>query len=201
MPLPSHEAVMRRVVVVLLVLLGLSLRWPAAGVAPPPLDFALEDLSGKTVRLSELEANGPVLVFFYKTFCPTSKMAMKKYQIFESYYQAQCPRLSVLAVGHDSKAELTKFLADNQFIFHSVEDPPPFKVSRAMGVRSTPTLMLFGQDGQRLGLVRNWDRSETNALAKTLADLSGVAYRPVSTEDDGLPEHQPGCVVVDLDDK
>ncbi len=172
---------------------------PAPAASSAPAAFALDDLDGKTVRLSDLEADGPVVLFFYKTFCPVSKMAMEKYGIFDRYYRAQFPHLHVVAVGHNPRPELKKFLADNHFDFYSVEDPPPFKVSRSLGVRATPTLILFGQDGQRLAFVSSWDRDQTNALAQKLADLTHVAYRPVSTPDDGLPAHQAGCVVVDLD--
>ena len=63
-------------------------------VGNPAPDFALEDLSGRTVRLGELKGR-PVLINFWATWCPPCLKEIPEIQRFYARYRGQLEVLGV----------------------------------------------------------------------------------------------------------
>lgn len=175
---------MRRALLVLAILVGLA--------APGRCDVVWQDTAGHAVRLASLQQQGPVVLVFFKTWCSTSARAVQRFEIFQTWYAARNPRFHYVAVGANSLPEIRSFVAQYKITATTVEDPAPFKASRDLGARATPTLVLLDANGRRLALVSSWDRDAVNRLARKVAELTGVPYKPVSTPGDGMSAEVPG---------
>ena len=70
---------------------GIAGRSLSVGQAAP--DFALPDAHGRTVRLADLRAQGPVVVMFYRgAWCPFCNLAVRA-------YQEALPQIKALGAG------------------------------------------------------------------------------------------------------
>ena len=129
---------------------------------------------------------GPKVLFFYKVTCPVCQMAAPKVQAFEEAYPG-----SILGVGQDPKEKLLEFSRTSGMTFRSVPDLDPYDASNRWGIRIVPTTFLV--DGETVvDTVESWDRDGLNRVSKTVAEMTGTAYRPISDPADGLPELRPG---------
>lgn len=81
-------------------------------VGNPAPDFALPDLEGRIVRLSDLKGR-PVLVNFWATWCPPCREEMPA---IEEFYRKYEGRIEVVGVDVGEKPETVReFLADQPF--------------------------------------------------------------------------------------
>lgn len=152
----------------------------------PARDLVFRDLEGRDVPLSGMLDKGPVVVAVFKTWCSTSAMSIPYYE------KLACYGVPILLVGHNEMDDLKAFAARSSFASPIVQDPPPFRASRALGVRATPTLLLIGSDGTVLERVSPWNRAAVNRVSQRLAEMTGKPYVAVSTEGDGMPDERPG---------
>ena len=129
---------------------------------------------------------GPKVLFFYKVTCPVCQMAAPKAQRFEEAYPG-----TILGVGQDPKEKLLSFSREFGLTFRSVPDAEPYDVSNKWGIRVVPTAFLVEGDNV-LDTVESWDRDGLNRISKSLAEMTGSSYRPISDPDDGLPPFRPG---------
>jgi len=141
-------------------------------------DFALTDETGASRRLSELLANGPVVLYFYP-------MALTRGCTAESCHfrdlAAEFGALGAQRVGisADKVDKQRRFSEKHQFDFPLLSDAAK-SVAKAYGVRRGPGLIpnkratfVIGTDG----LVKAVVRSETNMTAH--ADQALAALRAV----------------------
>jgi len=130
---------------------------------------------------------GPRALFLYKVTCPVCQMAAPKVQRLQEAYPGR-----IVGIGEDPDEELEAFGRRFGLSFASSPDLPPYELSNAYGIRTVPTTFLVGRDGIIVRTVESWDREGLNELSKTLAELSGAAYAPISEPADGLPPFRPG---------
>lgn len=69
-------------------------------------DFTLKNIEGKTVKLSEVYQDGPVILTFWSTWCKNCPEEMKHFQRFYDQYKEQ--GLTVLAVSIDGTKTVSK---------------------------------------------------------------------------------------------
>lgn len=158
-----------------------------AGAEAP--GFTLPDGDGAARSLDSLAGGGAVLLAFFKTTCPTCRLAMPVVGELERRYGDALP---VVAVTQTAVDATRPWLADAGFAGPVLDDEQGrFAVSRAYGVDSVPTLVLV--DGGRVAQAsEGWDRDRMNAWATELGTRTGRAVDPVSTEGDGRPAFKPG---------
>jgi peroxiredoxin len=130
---------------------------------------------------------GPIALFFYKVTCPVCRMAAPKADSMARGYPGH-----LAGIGQDPAPKLVTFANEQGMGFGSVSDPPPFAASRAYGIETVPTLFVIDARGTIAEAVESWDRAGYNRASRTLADLTGLPYREVSNEGDGLPAFRPG---------
>lgn len=108
-------------------------------------DFALVDLAGQPVRLSDF-AGRPVLINAWATWCPPCRGEMPA---LESYYTAhEADGLVLLAVNAgESRATVNAFIAQTGFTFPVLLDPGQ-RVLSGLGIQAFPTSILIGRDGR-----------------------------------------------------
>jgi thiol-disulfide isomerase/thioredoxin len=150
---------LRRIFPLLLLLLGLvwiviSRAEPASvtgGQIPAPQkgflapDFALEDLDGQTVRLSELFGK-PLVVNFWASWCPPCRAEMPAMQAVHERYAGQVHLLAVNATQQDSLADARAFVNENGLTFPILLDPDG-AAYRQFAITSLPTTFFIGADG------------------------------------------------------
>ena len=132
-------------------------------------------------------ASAPTALFFYKTTCPVCRMAAPKAQAFNAAYPGR-----IVGVGEDPPGKLASFAGEFGVEFGSVPDLPPYPASDAYGIEVVPTLFVIDAGGAIVETVESWDREGWNRASETMAGLTGSAYVPVSSEEDGLPAFRPG---------
>lgn len=97
---------MRSVVVFLLIGLVFAVVNVAGADSNVAPDFTLETLDGKTLKLSDVYKNGPVLLTFWSTWCKNCPEEMKHFQRFYDQYKER--GLTVLAVSIDGTKTISK---------------------------------------------------------------------------------------------
>lgn len=159
----------------------------AAGAPAPP--FTLNDGAGAARSLSDLTASGPALLTFFKTSCPTCRMAMPVIAELERRYGDVIP---VVGVTQTEMGKTLAWLADMGFAGAVLDDETGrYAVSRAFDIQSVPTLVLV-EGGTVAGASEAWDRDRMNQWAADLGARTGRGTSPVSTEGDGRPVFKPG---------
>lgn len=144
---------------------------------------------GAARSLADLTGDGPAVLAFFKTGCPTCQTAFPVYAELERRYGDAVP---VVAVTQDALSETIPWLQDKGFAGTALDDASGgYAVSEAYEVSTVPTLVMV-EDGRVLAFTQAWDRDTVNAWARQLGERLGRETSPVSTEEDGRPAFRPG---------
>ena len=132
------------------ILLGRSSGSTEAGVSVAPrvgqrlADFALTDLDGQTVRLSDF-AGRPVLINAWATWCPPCRAEMPD---LNAYYRANRERgFVILAVNAGESRELAAGFVDEMGLEFPVLLDSDYALMDRLLIDNYPTSILVGADG------------------------------------------------------
>lgn len=160
----------------------------APGAPAPP--FALPSAGGTTVSSADLFGRQPAVLVFFKSTCPTCKLA---FPVYGDLVRRAGDAAAVIAVAQDPHDVARSWLDALGFDAPVLDDSVgSYAVSRAYGVDTVPTAVLIDADGQVVDVVVAWDRDGVNRLTARLAEMAGTDPGPVSTEADGRPAFKPG---------
>jgi thiol-disulfide isomerase/thioredoxin len=106
----------------------------------------------------------PAALWFFKTNCPTCKMAHPYAEKLAKAY----PSIPFVGVVQGSVVEGRTFGAT----FELVADAAPYRYSRAYGLEFVPMLFLVNADGEVEQVVEVWNRDGYNQASHTLARWS-----------------------------
>ena len=131
---------------------------------PPPVDFVLADLKGRTVRLSDFTGK-VVFLNFWTTWCPECRVEIPA---LEKLYQHFKDRdFTMLAVTlRESETTVRQYVHQEKLNFKALLDSDG-RVGRRFGIRSIPTTIIIDQDGAMIGKgigSREWDSPAAKAL-------------------------------------
>jgi len=123
----------------------------AGGVAAEELkqapDFSLPNLDGKTVRLSEVNKERPVLLSFWATWCVPCPQEMQHLQrCHEKYEQAGLRILAVSIDGPKTMSKVKPFVSGRRFTFPVLLDSNN-DVYRLYQVSAVPSVCLLKPGG------------------------------------------------------
>jgi peroxiredoxin len=134
---------------------------PEVGYLAP--DFALPDLAGRTVRLSDFRGRKAVFLNFWATWCPPCRAEMPT---MERAYQAYRDRgLEILAVSVDTgpKDRVAAFTQELKLTFPALLDPD-MAILYAYRIPGLPGSVLIDRRGViqsvEIGF-RDWDTPES----------------------------------------
>lgn len=155
---------------------------PLAAGAPAP-DFTLGLLDGGRVHLAAWLAQSPVLAAFFKTTCPTCKLA---FPFLERIHQ-RSRALRVLAISQDPGPATRGFLDAFSPTLPAALDPAAagYAVSNAYGITHVPSLFLISPAG-----IVEW--FSTGFSKPAFDELASRAACPLFTPGDHAPLWQPG---------
>jgi len=144
-------------------------------------DFELNDVDGRSYRLSEALAHGPVALVFYKASCPTCQFTFPYIQkIFDRVGLRE--GFTLWAVSEDDADETKDFIQQHGLTFHVLIDEYPYPVSAAFGMEFVPGIFLIQPDG----------KITVSDFGFTKAGLNQIAGVDIFTPNDGLPATRPG---------
>jgi peroxiredoxin len=150
--------------------------------------FELNGIDGKSYKLNKDGARLTLAVFF-KTTCPTCKMAWP--YVEKLYQQYRAAGLAVWGISQDARADSAEFAADRGSTFPILMDRER-SVSRAYGPQFVPTLLLVDRGNTIQESVVAFDKAGLNRLAQAMAVRLGAAAVIVAAADDGNPPFKPG---------
>lgn len=111
-------------------------------------NFALENINGDIVELSELIGDGPIILSFWATWCKPCKEELKEYnKLFNEYEDYG---LNVLAISIDNEKSISKvkpFVKTNNYNFPVLLDPNS-EVARMYYAQMVPYSLIIDKSGK-----------------------------------------------------
>ena len=141
-------------------------------------DFSLPSVTGGSVGLAELHADGPALLLFVSEECPTCALALRRLSPVVS--ELSIAGVRAAAVFEDPLETAARVARRTGFSGVVLAEPAPYDVSRAYSLESLPTAVLVDREGRQSGRVVGWDADGLQALLSV----------PVTDE---APTRKPGC--------
>ncbi len=151
---------------------------PEVGYLAP--DFALPDLAGRTVRLSDFRGRKAVFLNFWATWCPPCRAEMPTMEQAYQAYRGQ--GLEILAVSVDTapKETVQAFMAELTLSFPALLDPD-MAVLYAYRVLGLPASVLIDRQGVIRAVeigYRDWYSAESRKRLESLLGDRASEPRP-----------------------
>ncbi len=162
---------------------------PAVGAEAPA--FSLTDRQGAALAFDgDGDAPGATLIFFFKHDCATCDLTAP---LIEQLHRALGPHgLRVTGVSQDPAADTAGFVNRHGLSFDVALDAD-LTVSADYGFDAVPALVLAGQARRVRHSFEGFVKQDLIALIREAAGACGVAAPEIVRDEDGLPDHRPGC--------
>jgi peroxiredoxin len=145
-------------------------------------DLRLARLDGGETSLTEILANGPALLAFFKVNCPVCQLA------FPFLERIHSPgKLSIWGISQNGPADTRAFCAEYGITFPVLIDPEKagYQASNAYGISSVPTLFLVEQDGGISKVIPGWSKID-------VAEIGGTVGVNPFRDSESVPEWKAG---------
>ena len=149
-------------------------------------EFSLSRLDGTTDQSTNNKK--PTLLVFFETDCPTCRLTMPYLNRLASH----AANASIIGISQDSEAA-TRELVEQLPIEFPVLLDRDLSVSRVYDPVAVPTLFLIGDNGKVLATEIGFDKASLNAMARIVAEATGLEPFEIAAEFDGAPHSKPGC--------
>jgi peroxiredoxin len=147
--------------------------------------FQLKDAQGRTWKLRDLVAKGPLVVAFFKTTCPVCQLA---FPFLDRLHRGQAgPGLSIFGISQDDAASTREFTDELDVTFPMLFDiaESDYPASNAYGISHVPSVFLVEPDGVISWTMEGFDK-------KALESLGGRAGVQAFTARDQVPAFKAG---------
>ncbi|MCD4829608.1 MAG: TlpA family protein disulfide reductase [Candidatus Cloacimonetes bacterium] len=113
--------------------------------AEPIADFSLEDIDGNQVTLSDLLAEGPVLINFWATWCVNCKKEMPRLSELQDAYEG----ITIICISIDKPGKKAQAIKEvkNRFSFLTLLDPEK-TVYESMNATNPPSTYILSAEGE-----------------------------------------------------
>ena len=154
----------------------------APGIAPEatqardlfPLDFALPDLQGNTVRLSDLRGK-VVLINVWATWCYPCRVEMPSMHALYQDYREKGFEILAISIDVQGKDVVAPFVAEYGLSFPVLLDPDNVVSTRLQG-RGIPASYLLDKQGRIAGVeigAKDWNSGKMRRLLDQLLAEDG----------------------------
>ncbi len=166
------------------------LAWGADGKeeAAPAMkapDFTAKDLEGKTVRLAELLAEGPVLLDFWTSWCKPCQIELPELNRIHKTYRDRGFKVIAIAQDDPKTIQKVKPIVKQMGLEVIVLIDPKKEVGNAYKVRNYPTSFLISKDGNIAHFAQGYMRGDEKRLEELVA---GMVEGPVEETEPGKTE-------------
>ena len=104
--------------------------------------LAARTLAGDFLDLQQMSGRGPVLLYFWATWCGYCRAVSPAIADLAGNYQ-----VISIALQSGDRARVQEYLDDKGLDFPTINDPDG-AISHTWGVRVTPTIVIVGSDGK-----------------------------------------------------
>src|SRR5579859_6935333 len=116
----------------------------AEAVAP---EVSLPSTDGRTLSLSNLRKQAPVILAFFKVGCPTCQYAFPFLERISRAYPKD--KLAVIGVSQDSREDTVAFMKRFNISFPVLlDDTKKYPASKAYGLTNVPSIFLVSPSGK-----------------------------------------------------
>jgi cytochrome c biogenesis protein CcmG/thiol:disulfide interchange protein DsbE len=146
-----------------------------AKVGTPAPHFALRDIDGRDVALTDLRGK-PVVIVFFASWCHPCE---EELPVLEQYAKDEGDRMHVVAISfRDLPSDSENFVRRLGVTYPALIDEPTAPVAERYGVRGIPQTVFVDADGIVRGRV--YGTTSRGDLAPAIEDLlAGRAIRPI----------------------
>jgi len=152
--------------------------------------FALPDTAGVPRQLDDALEVGPVVLAFFKTGCPTCKMAFPYLERLRQAYPSD--RWQLWGVSQDPAGASRSFAGATGVTFPILIDGDGFPVSQEYDPPATPTIFFVNCDGTVRSGHYGLSKPDLNVLAEEIAAVLDERPVVIAPSDDGNPDFKPG---------
>jgi hypothetical protein len=135
-------------------------------------------VTGGTLRLAELQSDGPALLLFVSEECPTCTLTLRR--LAPLVPELTAAGIPIAAIFEDPLEVAARVARRTGFTGTVLSEPAPYEVSGAYELVSLPTAVLVDAAGRETARVIGWDAEALGTLL------------PVSLTDEP-PRRKPGC--------
>jgi hypothetical protein len=134
--------------------------------------FDLPQVDGGRIRLESLIADGPVLLVFVHSDCPTSTLALRHLAA------ASESRTRLVVVAEEDQVQAARLRRMAGARLTVLAEAAPYAVSEAYGVETVPTAVLVDGSGAVREEIVGWNRSDYERLLGVSLPAVGPAFKP-----------------------
>lgn len=160
----------------------------ATGDSAP--NFSLRGLDGTEWRLEQAVADGPLLLAFMETDCPTCRLTLPYLKRLAEALGTDSHR--VVLVSQDG-AEETRELVHTYGVTFPVLLDADLDVSRSYDPPAVPALFLLSDGGRIEFCEVGFHKEDLNSVAASMLSSLDLPATTVAELDDGAPLMKPGC--------
>ena len=147
----------------------------SSGTGASSNDFALEDLAGKTVRLSDYKGK-PVMVVFFATWCPPCKMEIPH---LKKIHKRQLVDILAVDIG-ESQKKVARFVREHDIPYQVLVDERG-TVGSKYSVSGIPTTLFINPDGSIHHRFSGYDPSIEKQVERWLEKVGRRAEEAISS--------------------
>ncbi|MBI5403985.1 MAG: TlpA family protein disulfide reductase [Ignavibacteriae bacterium] len=132
----------------LLVLIIIFLSQSSFSVSQTYTDFVADDINGYEIKLSSFVEKGPVMLGFWRSWCPSCKEEQKNMQIiYEKYKNKGFSYIGVNIDNQKSVSKVKSYVSTMGFTFHVILDTDK-KIFEMYGgsEEAVPYYLIIGKD-------------------------------------------------------
>ena len=146
---------------------GLSVPLQPEKARKPAADFALQDVTGKTIQLADFHGK-VVLLDFWATWCTGCKKEIPWFEAFESAYNTKGFAVVGVSLDEDGWKVLKPFLEEHKIPYTMLLGDDP--MSKRYGIGNLPDTFLIDKHGRVAALYKEnlEDKDNAEANIKTL---------------------------------
>jgi peroxiredoxin len=152
--------------------------------APKAPDFTAKNLQGKSVTLSDLLKNGPVLLDFWTTYCKPCKLELPELDRLHRTYRDK--GFQVVAIAQDCTKTCKKvkpYVRQRKYEMIVLLDTNK-KVGNKYSVRAHPTSFLIDTDGSIVHFAQGYNKGDEKELEELVRGLLGLEAEENSSEEE-----------------
>jgi peroxiredoxin len=174
--------------------LGVEIMLLKVGDPAPNFQLPLLQAGDSSVQecqsLSDLLAQGPVLLMFVKAGCPTCQLALPLIdRIYRNYPDAHT---SVVVVAQEGQPVAAQMVRDLWLHMAVLLDDAPYSVSSEYGLAYVPTFFYVEQDSKIRQVVESFARADLQTINERIARANDKLPVPFFSPEEDVPEFRPG---------
>jgi len=160
----------------------------AEAVAP---EVSLPSIDGRTLSLSDLRKQTPVVLAFFKVGCPTCQYALPFLERISRAYPKD--KLTVMGISQDSRENTLEFMRTFGISFPVLlDDTKKYPASNAYGLTNVPSIFLVSANGKIELSTVGWVKDEIGKVSHMAAKSAGIAPAEIFKKNESVLDFKAG---------